>query len=48
MASQVSPGVVIRERDLSNAVVVGSSAHRGAIASSFRKGTCRQNCKYFF
>ena len=38
MASQVSPGVVIRERDLSNAVVVGSSALRGAIASSFRKG----------
>ena len=38
MASQVSPGVVIRERDLSNAVVVGSSALRGAISSSFRKG----------
>ena len=38
MASQVSPGVVIKERDLSNAVVVGSSALRGAIASSFRKG----------
>ena len=38
MASQVSPGVVIRERDFSNAVVVGSSAIRGAIASSFRTG----------
>jgi len=38
MASQVSPGVVIRERDLSNAVVVGSSALRAAISSSFRKG----------
>ena len=38
MASQVSPGVVIRERDLSNAVVVGNSAIRGAIASSFRSG----------
>ena len=38
MASQVSPGVVIRERDLSNAVVVGGSALVGAIASSFRKG----------
>ncbi len=38
MASQVSPGVVIRERDLSNAVVVGVSSLRGAIASSFRKG----------
>ena len=38
MASQVSPGVVIRERDLSNAVIVGNSAIRGAIASSFRSG----------
>ena len=38
MASQVSPGVVIRERDFSNAVVVGSTAIRGAIASSFRTG----------
>ena len=38
MASQVSPGVVIRERDFSNAVVVGVSAIRGAIASSFRTG----------
>ena len=38
MASQVSPGVVIRERDFSNAVVTGASAIRGAIASSFRTG----------
>jgi len=38
MASQVSPGVVIRESDLSNAVVVGDVAITGAIASSFRKG----------
>jgi hypothetical protein len=38
MASQVSPGVVIRERDFSNAVVVGATAIRGAVASSFRKG----------
>jgi hypothetical protein len=38
MASQVSPGVVIRERDYSNAVVVGATAIRGAIASSFRTG----------
>jgi len=38
MASQVSPGVVIRERDLSNAVVVGASAIRAAIASTFSKG----------
>ena len=35
MASQVSPGVIIKERDLSNAVVVGTSALRGAIASTF-------------
>ena len=38
MASQVSPGVIIKERDLSNAVVIGTSALRGAIASTFRKG----------
>ena len=38
MASQVSPGVVIRERDFSNAVIVGSTAIRGGIASSFRTG----------
>ena len=38
MASQVSPGVVIRERDYSNAVVVGATALRGAFASSFRTG----------
>jgi hypothetical protein len=38
MESQVSPGVVIRERDFSNAVIVGATAIRGAIASSFRTG----------
>ena len=38
MASQVSPGIIIKERDLSNAVVTGASAIRGAIASTFRKG----------
>jgi hypothetical protein len=38
MASQVSPGVVIRERDLSNAVVVGDVAITAAFASTFAKG----------
>ena len=38
MASQVSPGVIIRERDLSNAVVVGASSITAAFASSFRTG----------
>lgn len=38
MASQVSPGVVIKERDLSNAVVTGAIAIRGAFASTFRTG----------
>ena len=38
MASQVSPGVVIRERDLSTGVITGVSALRGAIASTFTKG----------
>ena len=38
MASQVSPGVVIRERDLSTATIVGASALTAAVASSFRTG----------
>ena len=38
MASQVSPGVVIRERDLSTGVLVGVSGLRAGIASSFRSG----------
>ena len=38
MASQVSPGVVLRERDLTNAVITGDSALTGAFASSFQKG----------
>jgi len=38
MASQVSPGVVLRERDLTNAIIVGDSALTGAFASSFQKG----------
>ena len=38
MASQVSPGVVIRERDLSNAVVVGASSITAAFVSSFKTG----------
>ena len=38
MASQVSPGVIIRERDLSTGVLTGVSALRGAIASTFTKG----------
>jgi len=38
MASQVSPGVIVRERDFSNAVIVGATAIRAAFASSFRTG----------
>ena len=38
MASQVSPGVVIRERDLSTGVITGVSALKAAIASTFTKG----------
>ena len=44
MASQVSPGVIIKERDLSNAVVVGSSALRGAFSSTFSKGPVGSIC----
>ena len=42
MASQVSPGVVLRERDLTNATIVGDSALTGAIVSSFQKGPIDQ------
>ena len=38
MASQVSPGVVLRERDLTNANIVGASSITAAFASSFQKG----------
>ena len=38
MASQVSPGVVIRERDLSTGVLTGVSGLRAGFASSFRSG----------
>ena len=42
MASQVSPGVVLRERDLTNATIVGDSALTAAIVSSFQKGPIDQ------
>ena len=38
MASQVSPGIVLKERDLSNVVVTGTLQITAAIASSFAKG----------
>ena len=38
MASQVSPGVVLRERDLTNANIIGASSITAAFASSFQKG----------
>ena len=38
MASQVSPGVILRERDLTNTQIVGDSAITAAFASSFQKG----------
>ena len=38
MASKVSPGVVLRERDLTNANIVGASSITAAFASSFQKG----------
>lgn len=42
MASQVSPGVIIRERDLTNATIVNSQALRGAIVAAFEKGPVDQ------
>jgi hypothetical protein len=38
MASQVSPGIVLKERDLSNVVVVGTQQITAAIAGTFVKG----------
>ena len=38
MASQVSPGVVLRERDLTNTTIVGNSALTAAFSSTFQKG----------
>ena len=38
MASLISPGIVIKERDLTNAVVVNSQAITGAFASTFARG----------
>jgi hypothetical protein len=42
MASQISPGIVIKERDLSNAVVTNAQAIVGAFASTFQKGPVGQ------
>ena len=38
MARQISPGVVIKERDLTAGTVVNSSAVSAAIVSTFQKG----------
>ena len=38
MASQVSPGVVLKERELSNAVITGAIEVTAALASTFTKG----------
>ena len=38
MASQVSPGIIIKERDLSNVVVVGAQQITAAVAGSYVKG----------
>ena len=38
MAGQVSPGIVLRERDLTNAVAVPAQANTAAFVGSFEKG----------
>lgn len=38
MAGQVSPGIVLRERDLTNQVVVNSIANTAALVGAFEKG----------
>jgi hypothetical protein len=42
MASQISPGIVIKERDLSNAVITGAQQITAAFASTFQKGPINQ------
>ena len=42
MASQVSPGIIIKERDLSNAVITGAQQITAAFASTFQKGPINQ------
>jgi hypothetical protein len=42
MASQVSPGIVLKERDLSNAVIVGAQQITAGFASTFQKGPINQ------
>ena len=42
MASQVSPGIVIKERDISNSVIVGAQQITAAFASTFQKGPINQ------
>jgi hypothetical protein len=42
MASQVSPGVLLKERDLSNAVIVGAQQITAGFASTFAKGPIDQ------
>ena len=38
MASQISPGVIVKERDLTTGTVVNSAATTAAVVSSFQKG----------
>jgi hypothetical protein len=42
MTSQVSPGIVLKERDLSNVVVTGAQQITAAFASTFKKGPIGQ------
>ena len=38
MASQISPGVIVKERDLTTGTVVNSAATNAAVVSTFQKG----------
>ena len=38
MAGQVSPGIVLRERDLTNSVAIATAANTAAIVGAFEKG----------
>lgn len=38
MASQISPGIILKERDITTATIVGAQALTGALATTFTKG----------
>ena len=42
MASQISPGVIVKERDLTTGTVVNAASNTAAVVSTFQKGPVGQ------